>query len=150
MAERKRLETKAQSQVPRSARAARNQNRILQSTGETTIGVNKHAVTYLAVYGMQDRAESLLREVHRTLKRIGLRTGRGVKSFTKPEKGAGTSAKIHDIIRWLDSLHANHADVGFLQRLYKTLCGRVTKGFLNDLGKDPHAKSEETQTRLGY
>ena len=135
MAERKRLETKAQPQVPKIVRAA---DRVMQSTGAVTIGVNKHVITYLAIYGPQNRAEALLREVHRTLKRIGLRTGRGVKPFAKPEKGGGGSVNMHDAICWLDSLHADHVDVGFLRRLYKTLCGRVTKGFLNDLGKDPH------------
>lgn len=149
MAERKHLQTGAQRQVPRNDRVARAQNKVHQSTGGTTIGVNKHAVTDLSLYGPQNRAEALLREVHRTLKRIGLRTDRGIKPFSSASKGNGASANIHDLIRWLDSLDSRHGDIDFLKQLYKTLCGRVSKGFLKDLGKDPHAKPAETRTRLG-
>ncbi len=132
-----------------SDREAHDQNKVHQSTGGTHIGVNRHAVTDLAIYGSQDSAESLLRETYRTMKRLGMHLRRGVKVFAKPDPGRGT-ARLHDIIRWLDSLSDDHPDIDFFKRLHVTLCGRVTKGFLNDLTKDPHAKPEGAHTSLGY
>ena len=100
---------------------------------KTTIGVNKNAVVELAVFGSRDRAESLLRETHRTMKRLDAKVGAKVKVLKVPDRGAGSSANLHDVIRWLDGLDKSSEAFGFLTRVHKTLTGRVTAGFLKSL-----------------
>ncbi len=122
MAERKQPETKYRNPS----------NKVLQSTGTASISTNKHSLVALALYGSQDKAEVLLTEVHRTIRRLSLRTGK-IKSFGTPPRGHGAPPNIHDIIPWLNSLTRNSGDVEFMKRLYKTLTARVPASFVESL-----------------
>lgn len=123
MAERKNIQTAHQRLVS---------NKVLQTTGARTVSINKHSVTDLAIYGGIDRVESLLRETHRTVRRLRLKTGRSA-AFNNPSRGRGAPPALHDVTLWLNSLSRKSNDIGFLKRLYKTLRRRCSPEFLKAL-----------------
>lgn len=123
MAERRNLQTTHQKPVSDKA---------LQKIGARTVSINEHSVTDLAIYGGIDRVEALLRETHRTIRRLGIGTRR-TAPFANPARGKGAQPALHDVVLWLDSLDRESSDVTFLKRLHKTLVGRCSPEFLKSL-----------------
>ena len=99
----------------------------MASTKGVKVGVNRPVVTELALYGPQERVESLFRETARTLGRLGIGT-KGAKSLGHPRRSVGGSPNLHDVIRWLDDIENTaeyRMDVKFLKRLHLTARQRV-------------------------
>ncbi len=89
------------------------------------IAVNEFAVIDLALFGAQDRIESLFGQTTATLDRLGLTTGGIRRGFRKtPRGGVGSHPSIHDIMLWLNNIENTEQfaeDILFLKRLHLTL-----------------------------
>jgi hypothetical protein len=112
-------------------------NKVLNRSASQTIGINKHAVTELALYGSQGRIDALFRETHSALVRLGL-VGTKARALRRVPKGSGAEPAIHDVRRWLEAIDTTEAyadDRLWLMRLHKTLAVRV----------DPAVKAEVTK-----
>ena len=90
---------------------------------KSSVSINFGAVQELAVYGPQERVETLYREVAATAKRLGTAKGRAFRGGTRHKGGR---PNIHDIMRWLNALgtESSSTDLKFLGRLYSTLRSR--------------------------
>jgi len=101
---------------------------------DSRVGMNKHTLVTLALYGQQERAENLYRQVKRTMKRLRMRVGKA-EPFTVAPPGTGSEPNIHDVVRWLDSLNKTRKytkERAFVRRLRVTLDSRVRPEVLTE------------------
>lgn len=87
---------------------------------ETKVGMNRHGIASLVLYGPTERVENVFRETMRTRRRLRRRL-RGVVVLTAAPRGVGSYPNHHDVIRWLDDLkndELHESDVQFMLQLH--------------------------------
>jgi hypothetical protein len=100
--------------------------------------INEGAVKDLALHGGQDRVESLYRETHRTLVRLGLDPKAKVRAFSRQKRFTGGRPSVHDVVRWLDDIENNDKyveDVKYLKHLHATCRGRAHQDVIDAVEK---------------
>lgn len=99
-----------------------------------SITMNRYAIVDQVLYGQEVPVEVLFRQLFVAVKRIGKpATGR---AFKQSPRGVGAWPKLHDVMRWLDSLDDSEEkadEVKFLYKLYNTAKGRVRAEVLKEL-----------------
>lgn len=98
------------------------------------VGVNRGAVTGLALYGAQDRVETLYRECKRTLKRLKVDLTK-VENATLKKGSYGPFPTIHGVLTWLEAIDRSRLykeDRAYLKRLFKTAKLRVRPEVLEE------------------